>query len=437
MTRTKGPRSEGGSLRFVLAVLAAGLTVAATYRRGAFYPSDALGVAIASTVLIGSALFVGVDRRAVMVSGSIGALAAWWLATAAIHHQPSSFLPEGAAILGFLATFLTMRGLGQEHRDAAALGLAGLGGLSATIGLVAVALRHIPFAIPDQKLWRAATTLTYSNAAGSLLVISLLVGLGLDMGARVNRIVVCLVAAGLMATESRGALLAFLIALPIVPIGSMKRAVRPGALGVAAGMVEVATSSGDAARPVVLCAVVALVAMAAVVPPRATAMELSRRSVVAIVATGMLAAVVAAVAARHQIAVRLSPVSISARTDEWSAAFAQWRASPWIGVGPDVELAVGPVGRTVARFTHNEYLQMLADAGLIGVGILVLSLTTVAHAVRRVDVGTSCAVAAVVAAALAGVVDFTWHLPAIALAAGWAGGLAGGRHGDREHLATI
>ena len=64
-------------------------------------------------------------------------------------------------------------------------------------------------------------------------------------------------------------------------------------------------------------------------------------------------------------------------------------------------------------------------SGLMILSLLGLAGICVGRSVRRIDVGTSCAAAALVAAAVAACFDFDWHLPALALAAGWAAGLAG------------
>jgi len=426
----------GVDRRFIVAVLAAGLTIAATYRQGGFYRPDALAVTIAALVLVVVSLLIGVDRRGLAVAASVGALAAWWLCTAAIHHHPMSFLPLGASIVGFLAVFLAMRGLATENRESAALGLAVLGAATAGAGLVAVALRWYPLAIPDQSLWRAAATLTYSNAAGSLMAIALLVGMGLDLRSRWPRVLICLMAAGLVASESRGAALAGLVALPLIPLGSLKQAVRPVVLGVIAGLLEVATSFGSTLQPVVLGVVVVLVVLAGVVPPRSRPLKIDRRVVVVVAGTSVVALVLAVVALHSEIALRLDPASTRVRGYEWSAALAQWRTSPLIGVGPDALLILRSMGRAsghFAHFAHNEYLQVLADAGLVGLSLLGLAGICVGRSVRRIDVGTSCAAAALVAAAVAACFDFDWHLPALALAAGWAAGLAGSGSDAAKH----
>jgi hypothetical protein len=55
---------------------------------------------------------------------------------------------------------------------------------------------------------------------------------------------------------------------------------------------------------------------------------------------------------------------------------------------------------------------------------LVVSGVCVVRAVRREDVATSCAAAALVAFAVVGSLDFDWHLAALGLVGGWVAGLA-------------
>ena len=67
---------------------------------------------------------------------------------------------------------------------------------------------------------------------------------------------------------------------------------------------------------------------------------------------------------------------------------------------------------------------MLADGGIVGALLLVLAGVAVGRVVRREDVATSCAAAALVAFAVAGALDFDWHLAALGLLGGWVAGLA-------------
>jgi O-antigen ligase len=152
----------------------------------------------------------------------------------------------------------------------------------------------------------------------------------------------------------------------------------------------------------------------------------TRRGAVA-AAVGGFAAAGAVVAVSHAALARrvLTSASVFDRSPEWSSAYHQFLSAPWLGVGPDQLIPLLGSHGSFAHFAHNEYLQVADGAGVIGVTLLLLAAVAVARSVRRTDVGTSCALGALVAFALGGAVDFDWHLPAIALMGGWVAGLAG------------
>jgi hypothetical protein len=99
-------------------------------------------------------------------------------------------------------------------------------------------------------------------------------------------------------------------------------------------------------------------------------------------------------------------------------------------VGPDRPLIFHAADGTLAHFVHNEYLQIAADSGMVGLALLGLAALAVMRTIRRVDVVSSCAAAAFVCWAVAGGLDFDWHLPVVGLLGGWCAGLAA----RREHI---
>jgi hypothetical protein len=423
----------------VFAGVLAGLMVAATFRQGAFYPADAALVLVVSLLVGVGLLFSRPDRRAVAVAVAVGALALWWLVRALAQGRVGSFLPLGASMVAFASAFLATRRLRAEYRVLATQLVVAVGAVSAAAGLVATAARWYPLAMPAQNLWRLSTTLTYSNAAGALLAVALLAGLGLEQRARTTQLMVCLCAAGLVATQSRGAVLGAIVGVVIVPLAQLRRAALTVGLGVLGGLAMVATSSGPQAQPLAMVAVVAAVVLAVALPRRAGPVGSSttvaaawwgsvrKRAVVLVVlAVATIGiAVGAGLVLRVPIERRVALGSSEDRGHEWSAAFDQWRSSPLVGVGPDQTLYFHAADGNFAHFSHNEYLQVLADGGLIGAALLVVSGICVARAVRRVDLATSCATAALVAFAVAATLDFDWHLASLGLVGGWVAGLAG------------
>lgn len=404
------------------------MTAVEIARQGAFYPIDALVVAVLSGALVVTSMVRRHDAHAVAVVVTAVALAAWWCCSAVIHGRPGSFLPLGASILGFLAAFLVVRELDAPTRRAAAIVAASIAAAASCIGLVACAARWYPLAIPSQGLWRLATTITYSDAAGILCAMGLVVALGLDARAVIVRIDIAACLAGLIAAQSRGAVLAVAIAVALVPLAAIRRAAVPLTTGLAAGVVVVATSAGDAAHPGVAVVVACLVAAAAVTPkaiPHVAPRVVTRRVGALIGVACAAVAAVAVVVLRTPIERRVQFASTAQRVAEWRAAFDQWRGSPWIGVGPDALLHVHVDGGTVAHFAHDEYLQVAAGAGIVGVVLLAAAMAAIGASIRRRDQLSACAAAAVVAWAVAGALDFDWHLAALGLIAGWAAGLAG------------
>ena len=96
-----GPIAHPGSA--TLAAIVVGMVAAGIYRRGAFYPSDAFGVAVVSGVLSVLALVRFRDRLSLAATATVGGLALWWFVRSGSVHRPAAFLPLGASMLGFLA----------------------------------------------------------------------------------------------------------------------------------------------------------------------------------------------------------------------------------------------------------------------------------------------------------------------------------------------
>jgi hypothetical protein len=350
---------------------------------------------------------------------------------AVAHGQGKAFLPLGASMLGFLAGFLVVRRLDNAQRTWTATAIATIGAAAAAIGLEASVTRHFPLAMPAQNLWRLSTTLTYSDAAGLLVGIALLVGVSLDQQKWLARVDVYLCAAALVATQSRGAALAVVVGAFFVPLTTARAALRALLVGVASGLVVVATSSGPAKHPVAAIAVVAGLIVAVVVRPPSTVRRatISRRAFVRTMLGIAVCVIVAGIALRTPIQRRVELSSTNDRVVEWTAAFKQWWSSPITGTGPDKILRFHAKQGTFAHFAHNEYLQVAAGSGLVGLLLLLLAIAAVAAALRRGDALRSCACGALVAFLVAGLLDFDWHLSALGIVAGCVAGLAAAREG--------
>jgi hypothetical protein len=423
------PTTRGDALatprEWVLAAVLFGMVVIDGVREGGFWHTDALVTAIASVVVLVIAVMVNpLDRRAGAVVACATLLAAWWAIRAVGTGSVSAFLPLGASMLAFAAAFAAVRPLQATTRHLAALAVAALGAAGATVGFLGLIWRWFPLAMPAQGLWRLSTTLTYSDAAGLALGVCLLLALGTEASPRVARVAICLCAGGLLATQSRGAYVAFACAAALVPWRRYLECALPLLAGAALGIAAIASSPDSGAVGWLGIALVAAVVVAATVPARMSSSEWSRLQLAAVLATALVALTGAVVLLHREIGLRALAPSDGDRSVEWATAWHQWRGAPLFGVGPDRLLIFHAPDGTFAHFAHNEYLQIGADAGLIGALLLLALGIAVVRVVRRFDVLSSCACAALVCGVVAGGFDFDWHLTFVGLLLGWCAGLA-------------
>lgn len=420
----------GSTWTWLPAVVVAGLLIVETLRQGGFWHADAGVVAMASLVVVGALLFVARPRRAELVLvASLVLLDLWWLDRAHAAGSTGRFLPFGASILGFLAAFLATRGLSRAHKEVAAGVVAVLGAGVALLGFVGLVWRWDPLAMPSQYLWRLSSSLTYADAAGVVLAVGLIMALGTERWPRTGRASVCLCTAGLLATQSRGPMLAFACACALVPLDRCRRNLVPLAAGLIVGVIAVATSGPDGPVPLLGAAIVAAAAVSAARLPRRDPRPLPRRHLAVVSAVGCIALLACVGVLHRQVELRVLAPSNGDRSVEWSTGLDQFRAEPLVGVGSDQPLEFRAVDGSHANFGHNEYLQIAADAGLIGLVLLVSAGAALGGIVRRRDVMTSCAVAGLICWAVAAGFDFDWHMPVIGLLGGWLAGLGavGGR----------
>lgn len=109
------------------------------------------------------------------IVGIGAALAAWSVVSSALAGDVAAALSTVLILAGAFIVVLTCVALDDEQRDQLAVAVVGLGVLVALSGWAGVAWHRAPWALTDQGLWRAATTITYANAAaGFLAVVALL-----------------------------------------------------------------------------------------------------------------------------------------------------------------------------------------------------------------------------------------------------------------------
>ena len=264
MSTPTASRVELRQSDWICAAVLYGLLILEGWREGGFWSADAFTVAIVSlAILIASLVLHRPDPRGLVLVGSVLALSTWWLVRAVTAGGARQFLPLGASMLGFAAAYAVTRTLEGRARQMAGLGVAALGGLGALVGLAGLVWRWFPMAIPSQGLWRLSSTVTYADAAGLALGMCLLVALGVDLAPAFTRVVVCLTAAGVLATQSRGAYVAFLGACLVVPWRRYVRFAVPLLAGVVVGACAIASSPGSRAVPWLGLLVVLAVAVSA------------------------------------------------------------------------------------------------------------------------------------------------------------------------------
>ena len=434
---------HGGHYRRIAEVCGALLVVAAVllfgrYRSTALQPSRwavvGIGVMIACTELTGI-----LDGHP---SGAVG---------------PVSLLAGLAVVVAGTAVLD-----GPSRRQLADLVLA-LGVFLAGTAWLGVAFHLEPLGHPDGGLWRAATTVTYANAAAAVLGPLALWGLARTTTTRSwpARLAVVVLVSGLCATLSRAGIASFVVGLAVLIWMLGFRSLWSGAgLAVIGGLVAAVglipgMPSGDSAQP--WWAVIGLVLGLGIgLVPRINLVSRGRGSegraavapshkklgmaalVLILVAGG--AALIGLAGHSRLWSARVS-VSSPDRTSLASVAWHMWLNHPVTGVGPERALFLWTTADNqllADHYAHDEYLQLAVEQGAVGLGGLVALGTAVGVTVRqgrsprRPRYAVSADLRALQSGAVAGLAclavhsgfDFLWHVPAVLMVAALAVGLA-------------
>jgi hypothetical protein len=366
------------------------------------------------------------------------ALAAWALLDAVLLGQPAAGAAGVALLLaGVVAVLFVCRRLGLEDRDVLLLGVTGAGLTVALTGWLGVALRVGSLAWEGDRIWRASATLTYPNAAAAVLVPVALVGLARLLHAPRSLPMVVAVTGlltGLAATLSRAGLVALVAGLLVLaalegPGRVLRVAAGPctGAVTALAGLVPSMLAAG---QPRPLLAGAGLAAGLALAVAVAVAGAGTRRWLALLAGIALLGGLGAVAvqgggseAYRAVVGARANLASPE-RAEAVAAATRVVADHPLGGAGPGhTQLRwEGPDGGArYFSYVHNEYLQVAADLGLVGLALLAVLLVALARLLWRARATAAGPWAGVVAAACAFAVhsgfDFVWHLPAVVLTA--------------------
>jgi hypothetical protein len=409
-----------------MAALVVGMMAAAVYRKGGFYPADAFGVAVVSGIVAVVALVRFKDRASAAVAFAVGGLAVWWMIRSVLAHHPAAFFPFGATLLGFLGAFVVVKALNDRDRGRVALSVVAVSALTATVGLVGVLWRIAPLAQHTNGFWQLSTPLTHPAGAAGMFAVAILLALGLDLDAPLVRVALCLMLAGLIATQSHWVLLALACGACFVPLRRWRHAPWPLACGVVAGCVVLASASSHLGSWPAALAVAAAAAAAGASAIRAGERPgPSRRGVVAAAVLLLLVVVGTTVAVVRPpgITAPTQPVD-QGQTLAWSAAARAWGSSVVTGTGPKAfQASTRPVDSAIG-LNPDTVLTIGTDGGIIAVVLLVGAVGAVGTTFRRRDVLASCAAGAAVAFVVCGVVDVDWQIPAVGLLGGCVAALA-------------
>jgi hypothetical protein len=424
---------DGASLPNAVLLLLAAVAASVVAQGGYYLPGRLL-----SAALVAFALVLALRNRPVhpgILPVACAGFAAWAVLRAVL--GDTNALPTVAAIGCLAAAAFVAQRADARQRDLYASVVVGIGALVALTGWAAVVWRIPSWSVVAEGLARAASTLTYPNAAAALLAALAVLALALNAahphslplaGATFALLV------GVGATLSRAGLLALAAGLVALTVfGGIRPTLRhagPAGLGalIAFGALAPSFPAGHPAQPGL--AVLGLVVGLAVTLGLSRANAMVR--VFGVVVGSAAAVLVPLMVYRRDLATMLQGRISTSSPDRGGATRAALdlvAAQPWAGVGPGRGWFVfsTPDGARVMRYVHNEYLQVLVELGAIGLGLLLLVLAALAVTVWRGRTGTPLwagAAAALVVLLVHSGFDFLWHLPVIVLTAGLLTGLA-------------
>jgi len=214
-----------------------------------------------------------------------------------------------------------------------------------------------------------------------------------------------------------------------------------GSLGALAGLAP-SMPAGSDPRPVL--AVLGLVAgvLAAAMLAQATARTLAVTAVVVLVVTAALVSLGLLDGAGRSVSNARLTLASADRKAQTSAALSLAADHPLTGTGPGraTLFFTGSDGEALAaRYVHNEYLQVLAELGAVGLALVVVLLGALARSVRSGRASAPSPLlwaggaAGLVALCVHSAVDFLWHVPALPLGGALLVGLTFSATTTKEH----
>ena len=330
--------------------------------------------------------------------------------------------------IGLVAIAIAIGASVTEKRHNLAIdALIALSLIAAVTAIIGVAAHDVPWGRITGNVWRGSSSITYSNAAASVIGPAMLISTWRAMrnDSRWQACTTSLLLVGFASTQSRGGAIALLIAGVVftvhVGVRQTVRAVLPITAGAAVGVVPLLgfASADVEARPAIVLILVAVgLVVTSVVWPIRTRIARPELPALAIAVVALI--VLATTSLGNRLTLRSATtaggpdaeVLFGDRGNEWLTAWARFTDRPIAGHGPgNIELIWTEDGRTFeALFVHNEYLEWLVTHGVIGALALVAS-ALLAWRILRFDRRNGVLGVAVLAFLIQSGVDFLWHVP--------------------------
>lgn len=420
MGHVVGARREPVALPLPSLLVVAGFAAAVVAQGGYYLPGRVL-----SGLLVGAAVVLARPRPNLLVALG-GALAVWAAVRGLLEGDVVSAVPTVAAVGVFVGAVLVASQADQSQRELLATVVVGVGALVAFTGWIAVVFRVPSWTTVAEGLLRAASTLTYPNAAAAVMA----AGAVLSLALRPTLITAAagfLLVTGVAATMSRAGMIALAAGLLALCVGQGVRktvvTAAPPFIGamVAAGALLSTIRVADEPQPLIASAGLVMGAVVTFGLPR-----LGRWAVpvaVVLIAGGGVAAYLSS----SGLSTRISFTSPD-RSGATGAALELVSKAPLIGAGPGKGTFFfdwGNEGMRIMRYVHNEYLQVLVELGAVGLLLALGVIAAVLIAMWR-GRGTALwagAMAAVVVVLVHSAFDFLWHLPVVLVVAGLCAGL--------------
>lgn len=426
--------AAGPGLADRLVVLGLGAAVAyAALSQGAFYgrPSAVVLLLVAGAAVARLAARRPVDRATGLAASCWVAFAGWALVSGWLHGDVAAAVPTAALSFGLAAAAVAASRLPVESRRVLTGVLLAVAAVVAISCWVGVAFHLDPLALPSSGLWRGSSTITYANATAAFLVTALV--LAVAAGPPVPYLAAVLLL-GVAVTMSRAGLLGLGVAGVVVLVLARDR-LRPHlrvlpAVAVAFAGLLPSLPVGSAPQPLLALTGVAAGTVVLLVRRRAVLPVLMLLTVVVL----LVAPGVAGRAAGGIAATRLTAES-DERADLTRVTAAQFLSSPLTGVGPgrlDLHYIDHTGAPVHAQYTHDEYLQVAAESGAVGLALVLAGAVALAAPAARRRAPEAAALAILAAFAVHSAFDFLWHVPVLPLLMILSVTLLTGRSHDQE-----